>query len=85
MFLKGQTCPVYLVSVRYALRTSAQWLAAVPETLIEAIRRVEIELNSTGDNPVIDHHKNNVLHCGNFQVYLCNMQFYVCDLLRCYV
>ena len=46
-----------------------------------AIRRVEIELNSTGDNPVIDHQKDNVLHCGNFQVFLCNIQFYVCNFV----
>lgn len=74
-----------MVSFRYALRTSAQWLAAVPETLIEATRRVEIELNSTGDNPVVDHHKDNVLHCGNFQVFLCKMQFYVRNFVAMYV
>ncbi len=55
---------------RYALRTSAQWLASVPETLLESVRRVETELNSTGDNPVIDDNSDAVLHCGNFQVRL---------------
>ncbi len=66
----SKQCPTATCFVvnRYALRTSAQWLAPVLETLRESTRRVETELNCTGDNPVIDHRRDDILHCGNFQV-----------------
>ncbi len=52
---------------RYGLRTSPQWLGPVLETAIESIRRVNIELNSANDNPIIDREGDEILHCGNFQ------------------
>jgi phenylalanine ammonia-lyase len=52
---------------RYALRTAAQWLGPAVETWIESVRRVTIELNSANDNPLIDHRRDEILHCGNFQ------------------
>ena len=53
---------------RYALRTAAQWLGPAIEQLKRATDTVNIDLNSTNDNPVIDHHKDLILHGGNFQV-----------------
>lgn len=52
---------------RYGMRTSPQWLAPVLETAIESIRRIDIELNSANDNPIINCKKGEILHCGNFQ------------------
>ena len=52
---------------RYGLRTSPQWLGPVLETAMESIRRVNIELNSANDNPIIDYENDEILHCGNFQ------------------
>ena len=52
---------------RYGLRTSPQWLGPVLETAMESIRRINIELNSANDNPMIDCKNDDILHCGNFQ------------------
>ena len=52
---------------RYALRSSPQWLGPTLETLQESIRRVQIELNSANDNPIIDHRNDEILHGANFQ------------------
>lgn len=53
---------------RYPLRTAAQWLGPAIDLLQRAVETVEIDLNSSNDNPIIDHHNNTVLHGGNFQV-----------------
>ena len=53
---------------RYALRTSPQWLGPVAETLRESERRIVVELNSSNDNPIINHVEDCILHGGNFQV-----------------
>ena len=52
---------------RYALRTAAQWLGPTIEVLSQSIQRITVDLNSTTDNPIIDHRKDNILHGGNFQ------------------
>lgn len=51
----------------YALRTSSQWLGPVLEDLGLARRQLEVELNSTTDNPLIDAANNQIHHGGNFQ------------------
>jgi phenylalanine ammonia-lyase len=60
-------CEGELRQDRYGLRTSPQWLGPVLETAMESIRRVNIELNSANDNPIIDCKDDEILHCGNFQ------------------
>ncbi|XP_013393780.1 phenylalanine ammonia-lyase 2-like [Lingula anatina] len=52
---------------RYSIRTAPQWLGPVIETLKEACRRINVELNCANDNPVIDHRTDTIAHGGNFQ------------------
>ncbi|CAD5121782.1 DgyrCDS10259 [Dimorphilus gyrociliatus] len=52
---------------RYALRTSPQWVAPVLDTLLRSREKLEIELNSSNDNPLIDDERGVVIHGGNFQ------------------
>ena len=53
---------------RYGLRTAAQWLGPALEQLQRATDTATIDLNSTNDNPVIDHCNDLILSGGNFQV-----------------
>ncbi|PUZ30384.1 histidine ammonia-lyase [Chitinophaga costaii] len=50
----------------YSLRCVPQVLGPVYDTLEQAARLVVEELNSVSDNPVVDHHRGNVFHGGNF-------------------
>lgn len=50
----------------YSLRCVPQVLGPVYDTLVHAERVVIEELNSVSDNPVVDHHQQNVFHGGNF-------------------
>ncbi|KAI5273821.1 phenylalanine ammonia-lyase [Aureobasidium subglaciale] len=52
---------------RYGLRTSTQWIGPQIEDLLHATSQIEIELNSTTDNPLIDVESDHILHGGNFQ------------------
>ena len=52
---------------RYAIRSSPQWMGPVVETMVESIRRITTEINSATDNPLIDHTRDEILHCANFQ------------------
>ena len=52
---------------RYSLRTTPQWIGPQLEKLMLAQRQVEIECNSTTDNPLLDVENGKVLHGGNFQ------------------
>ena len=52
---------------RYALRTASQWLGPYVEDLTLARRQIEVELNSTTDNPMFDVSNRKVHHAGNFQ------------------
>ncbi|KAM0717140.1 hypothetical protein Q7P37_006992 [Cladosporium fusiforme] len=52
---------------RYALRTSSQWIGPQLEDLLLSARQLEVELNSTTDNPLVDTQANMVHHGGNFQ------------------
>lgn len=50
----------------YSLRCVPQVLGPVYDTLVHAEQIVVQELNSVSDNPVVDHHQQNVFHGGNF-------------------
>lgn len=50
----------------YSLRCVPQILGPVYDTLKEAEKIILQELNSVSDNPVVDHHQENVYHGGNF-------------------
>ncbi|TDZ30329.1 Phenylalanine aminomutase [Colletotrichum spinosum] len=59
---------------RYSTRTAPQWLGPYLEDLTLAQRQIEVELNSTSDNPVIEfdatgslHGHGDVYSGGNFQ------------------
>lgn len=52
---------------RYALRTSPQWLGPQVEDVIHAAQKIQQELNSTTDNPLMDPATGRVHHGGNFQ------------------
>ncbi|CAL3965247.1 unnamed protein product [Diplocarpon coronariae] len=59
--------PAGLRQDRYALRTSSQWIGPVVEDMALARSQLEIELNSTTDNPLIDVDAKHIFHGGNFQ------------------
>lgn len=52
---------------RYALRTSAQWIGPQLEDLVAAHKSIDVEVNSTTDNPLVDVEGGKVHHGGNFQ------------------
>jgi phenylalanine ammonia-lyase len=52
---------------RYALRTASQWLGPQLEDLMLARDQLQVELNSTTDNPMIDAAAQKIHHAGNFQ------------------
>jgi len=52
---------------RYALRTSSQWIGPQLEDLMLSAKQLEVELNSTTDNPLVDPAAGMVHHGGNFQ------------------
>ncbi len=56
-----------LAQDRYALRTAPQWIGPQLEDLELARRQIEVELNSTTDNPLIDAANGVIHHGGNFQ------------------
>lgn len=50
----------------YSIRCTPQVLAPVKETLDATIKTVEIEANSSNDNPIIIAEKKKIIHGGNF-------------------
>jgi len=50
----------------YSIRCTPQILAPVQETIDNVIRTVEIEANSSNDNPIIIPEKKKIIHGGNF-------------------
>ncbi|KAF4979843.1 hypothetical protein FDECE_17994 [Fusarium decemcellulare] len=56
-----------IVQDRYALRTAPQWIGPMLERLTLAHQQVQIELNSTTDNPLIDVEEHKIYNGGNFQ------------------
>lgn len=62
--------PVFETSINvqdvYSVRCTPQVLAPVAEAIAQASRVVEIEANSSNDNPIIIPEKKKVIHGGNF-------------------
>jgi len=62
--------PVYETSINvqdvYSVRCTPQVLAPVAEAIEQASRVVEVEANSSNDNPIIIPEKKKVIHGGNF-------------------
>ncbi len=62
--------PVYETDIDvqdvYSIRCTPQILAPVYETIDAAVKTIEIEANSTNDNPIIIPNKKKVIHGGNF-------------------
>ena len=52
---------------RYSIRTTPQWIGPQLENLMLADKQIEVEINSTTDNPIVDVDGQRVLHGGNFQ------------------
>ncbi|KAF4122192.1 phenylalanine ammonia-lyase [Geosmithia morbida] len=52
---------------RYSTRTAPQWIGPYLEDLVLAQRQLEVELNSTSDNPLVDVEAGEVFSGGNFQ------------------
>lgn len=56
-----------LAQDRYALRSATQWIGPQLEDLMLANRQLDIELNSTCDNPVVDVKNGDIYSGANFQ------------------
>lgn len=61
----------------------AQWIGPNLETLELARRQIEIELNSTTDNPLLDVENSRIAHGGNFQAVSVKFSgFHLCMVLK---
>ena len=62
--------PVFETSINvqdvYSVRCTPQVLAPVCEAIAQAVRVVEIEVNSSNDNPIIIPEEKKIIHGGNF-------------------
>ncbi|MEA3545416.1 MAG: aromatic amino acid ammonia-lyase, partial [Thermodesulfobacteriota bacterium] len=62
--------PVFETSINiqdvYSVRCTPQVLAPVTEAITQAVRVVEVEINSSNDNPIIIPEKKKIIHGGNF-------------------
>ncbi|KAJ5746495.1 phenylalanine ammonia-lyase [Penicillium odoratum] len=52
---------------RYALRSAPQWIGPQLEDLLLAHKQVEVELNSTADNPLVNSENGEIYYGCNFQ------------------
>ncbi len=62
--------PVFETSINvqdvYSVRCTPQVLAPVSEAIAQAVRVVEVEVNSSNDNPIIIPTEKKIIHGGNF-------------------
>lgn len=54
------------VQDRYSLRCAPHVLGVLLDTLPNAIRLIEVEINGANDNPLVDPESGDILHGGNF-------------------
>jgi phenylalanine ammonia-lyase len=55
-----------LVQDRYSLRCLPQFLGPIFETIQTVGQQIEVEMNSTTDNPLVDADTGDIYYCGNF-------------------
>mgnify|MGYP003945715491 FL=1 len=55
-----------LVQDRYSLRCLPQFMGPIVDGLEEAARQIEVEMNSTTDNPLVDVENGDIFYGGNF-------------------
>lgn len=55
-----------LIQDRYSVRCLPQFIGPIIENLAEITRKVEIEINSATDNPLVDTESERVINGGNF-------------------
>jgi phenylalanine ammonia-lyase len=55
-----------LVQDRYSLRCLPQFMGPIVDGIAEAASQVEVEMNSTTDNPLIDAENGDIFYGGNF-------------------
>lgn len=67
---QNSTDPVYETDIDvqdvYSIRCTPQILAPVIETIESVTKTIEIEANSTNDNPIVIPEKKKIIHGGNF-------------------
>lgn len=56
-----------MIQDRYPLRTASQWIGPQLEDLALAVKQIQVELNSTTDNPLVDVEGDVIHNGGNFQ------------------
>ena len=56
-----------LVQDRYSLRSAPQWIGPQLEDLMLADQQINIEINSSCDNPLVDSKSNDIYYGANFQ------------------
>jgi phenylalanine ammonia-lyase len=56
-----------LVQDRYSLRSAPQWIGPQLEDLLLADQQINIEINSSCDNPLIDSKSSDIYYGANFQ------------------
>ncbi|KAF9347384.1 hypothetical protein BGX26_001140 [Mortierella sp. AD094] len=55
-----------LVQDRYSVRCLPQYMGPIVDSIVEAAAQIEVEMNSTTDNPLIDSDTGNIFYGGNF-------------------
>jgi phenylalanine ammonia-lyase len=57
---------VGLVQDRYSVRCLPQYFGPIVDNIARAREQVEVEMNSTTDNPLVDPETGKIYYCGNF-------------------
>ena len=63
---KRQRMGMKVVQERYSIRCLPQYMGPIIDELATIGSQVEVEMNCTNDNPLIDPDEGRVYHCGNF-------------------
>ena len=63
---KKQQAGMRVIQERYSIRCQAQYLGPIFDALSQVGRQIEVEMNTTNDNPLINPDEGKTYHCGNF-------------------